>query len=508
MPRCANDLKAAAGTEVRHAGLDPASTFFPMPRRRKGGPRIKSGVTPCTPVAALLFAATLIVAAPAAAQQSSPPYVRALAAGYKAAFLCSGILNGGQSEEQVERDDLKRTYAEIEPIMPTLDATIDWQSKTVTVPFDSALPPRIAAWRPHLGCTNLPIGAAPEAARLLPRLSVDPAVNRSDRLAWPNGDRNAVGRPRGDARALTKAVSAAFDRRSYGQGSETTAVLVVQDGRIVAERYRDDFNMHMSQRTWSVAKSIAGTVVGAAVHKGLIDVNAPAPIPEWQAPGDPRAAITTDQLLRMASGLHSDAAGNRTDAIYFGGTTVTENATAWPVEAAPGTRFRYANNDILLAARGLRAKLGDGEAALAFPFTGLLWKIGMTRTVPETDWEGNFILSSQVWTTARDLARMGLLYLNDGVWNGERILPAGWGGYVSRPGPAQPASGYGYGASFWTFPRDSGVPADAYIAQGNRGQYLAIVPSRRIVIVRRGYDGPGTAFDSGAFVADVLAALT
>jgi CubicO group peptidase (beta-lactamase class C family) len=365
---------------------------------------MKSGVTLCGVAAALLLAAPI---APAAAQQSSPPYVRALAAGYKAAFLCSGILNGGQSEEQVERDDLKRTYAEIEPIMPTLDATIDWQAKAVTVPFDPALPPRIAAWRPHLGCTNLPIGAAPEAARLLPRLSVDPAVNRSDRLAWPNGDRNAAGRPRGDARALTKAVSAAFDRRSYGQGSETTAVLVVQDGRIVAERYRDDFTMHMSQRTWSVAKSIAGTVVGAAVHKGLIDVNAPAPIPEWQAPGDPRAAITTDQLLRMASGLHSDAAGNRTDAIYFGGTTVTENATAWPLEAAPGTRFRYANNDILLAVRGLRAKLGGGEAALAFPFTELLWKIGMTRTVPETDWEGNFILSSQVWTTARDLARMG-----------------------------------------------------------------------------------------------------
>jgi CubicO group peptidase (beta-lactamase class C family) len=131
----------------------------------------------------------------------------------------------------------------------------------------------------------------------------------------------------------------------------------------------------------------------------------------------------------------------------------------------------------------------------------------MTRTVPETDWEGNFILSSQVWTTARDLARLGLLYLDDGVWNGERILPAGWGAYVSSRGPAQPPAGFGYGATFWTFPAGSGVPADAYIAQGNRGQYLAIIPSRRIVVVRRGYDGPGTAFDPEAFVRDVLAAL-
>jgi CubicO group peptidase (beta-lactamase class C family) len=131
----------------------------------------------------------------------------------------------------------------------------------------------------------------------------------------------------------------------------------------------------------------------------------------------------------------------------------------------------------------------------------------MTRTVPETDWEGNFILSSQVWTTARDLARMGLLYLNDGVWNGERILPAGWGRYVASPGPAQPASGYGYGASFWTFPKDKGLPADAYVARGNRGQYLAIIPSRQMLIVRRGFDGAGANFDLDAFTRDVLAAL-
>jgi CubicO group peptidase (beta-lactamase class C family) len=451
--------------------------------------------------------AALLLAAPASAQVDRPEYVRALAAGYKASFLCSDIFNAGMSEAQVEADDLRRTYSELEPLMPKLGATIDREAKTVSVLFDDKLPPRIAAWRPHLGCSQLPIGATADAAGRLPRLASDPAVERNDRLPWPNGDRNAAARPNGDAKALARAIAAAFDRRTYGQGSETTAVLVIQDGKIVAERYRDDFDMHMSQRTWSVAKSLAGTVIGAAAQQGLLEVDAPAPIPEWRTPGDPRAAITTDQLLRMASGLHSDSPGNRTDATYFGGSTVTENATAWPIETKPGTRFRYANNDTLLAVRGLRAKLGDGERALAFPFEALLWKIGMTRTVPETDWQGNFILSSQVWTTARDLGRLGLLYLNDGVWNGERILPPGWGSYVSRRGPAQPAAGYGYGATFWTFPQSPGLPADAFLAQGNRGQYLAIIPSRRIVIVRRGFDGPGTGFDPGAFVRDVLAAL-
>jgi CubicO group peptidase (beta-lactamase class C family) len=439
--------------------------------------------------------------------QEQARYARALAAGYKASFLCSDIFNAGMTEAQVERDDLQRGYPELDPLMPAMKAVIDRRARTVSVPFDDQLPPRVAAWRPYLGCAQLPIGARDGNAVALPQLSVQPALANMDRLPWPMGDRAALVRPRGDVRALNQAMAAAFDRRTYGQGSETTALLVVQNGRIVAERYREDFNMHMSQRTWSVAKSIAGTVVGAAVQQGKIDVAAPAPIPEWRRPGDPRAAITTDHLLRMSSGLHSDTAGNRTDAIYFGGTSVTEQATGWPLIAPPGTRFRYANNDTMLAARALRAVLGDGQEALAFPFTSLLWKIGMTRTVPETDWEGNFILSSQVWTTARDLARMGLLYLNDGVWNGERILPAGWGRYVASHGPAQPASGYGYGATFWTFPRNSGLPQDAYVARGNRGQYLAVIPSRQMLIVRRGFDGAGATFNLDDFTRDVLAAL-
>jgi hypothetical protein len=125
----------------------------------------------------------------------------------------------------------------------------------------------------------------------------------------------------------------------------------------------------------------------------------------------------------------------------------------------------------------------------------------MTRTVPETDWEGNFILSSQVWTTARDLARLGLLYLNDGVWNGERILPpAGALRLAPRPRPAGVAA-TAMARPSGPSPRAAALPADAYVARGNRGQYLAIIPSRQIVIVRRGFDGPGTAFDLDAFTA-------
>ncbi|MDO9488165.1 MAG: serine hydrolase, partial [Sphingomonadaceae bacterium] len=311
---------------------------------------------------------------------------------------------------------------------------------------------------------------------------------------------------------LDAAIASAFDRATFGTGSETTAVLVVRDGRIVGERYRTGYDRHTPQRTWSAAKSLTGTLVGVAVAQGLIDVSQPAPVPEWQTPGDPRATITMANLLHMASGLWSETAGNRTDDIYFGGTSVTEQATGLPLEAKPGTRWRYANNDTLLAARALRHALGDGDRALAFPFTDLLWKIGMRRTFPETDWQGNFILSSQVWTTARDLARLALLYQNDGLWAGERLLPEGWARYVATPAPAQPvgrAGGEGYGAQFWLLGGVEGLPAGTYAMQGNRGQYVVIVPSEKLIVVRRGFDaiGGGGGFDAAKFTAAVRTAL-
>jgi CubicO group peptidase (beta-lactamase class C family) len=455
-------------------------------------------------LALLIFAATA-----ASAQVGRPEHVRAIAAGYKASFTCSNWFDAGMTAEQTAADDLRGTYAELNPLFAQLPAEIDRMKYRVTVRYADDMPPRIAVYRVYLGCALLPIGASPEAASLVPSLADNPPLfGMFDDRAWPMGDRRAAARPQGDARALERTVANAFDRRTYAQGSETTAVLIVQNGRIVSERYRPDFHMHRAQRTWSVAKSIAGSVIGAAVQQGLIRTSDPAPVPEWQSEGDPRRAITFDHLLRMASGLHSDFAGNRTDDLYFGGVAVSDQIAAWPLVLPPGTRFRYANNDTLAAIRALQHRLGDGDEARLFPFRALFWKIGMFRTVPETDWRGHFIMSSQVWTTARDLARLGLLYQNDGVWNGERILPEGWRDYVGRHGPAQPAAGGdGYGATWWTFPADSGLPRDAIVAQGNRGQYLAVIPSRNLVIVRRGYDGTGANFDIDAFTRDVLAAL-
>jgi CubicO group peptidase (beta-lactamase class C family) len=158
--------------------------------------------------------------------------------------------------------------------------------------------------------------------------------------------------------------------------------------------------------------------------------------------------------------------------------------------------------------RSLRESMNDDNAFHRFPYEKLLHKIGATHTTMEIDWNGDFIASSQVWATARDLARVGQLYLQDGMWGSERLLPEGWAEFVRTPAQAQPAEGPGYGAQFWLMTDAAGVPAGTYYMAGNRGQYVVIVPSMNVVIVRRGYDVNGGArFEINDFTRDVLLAL-
>ncbi len=450
------------------------------------------------------LAVALLISVPAAAQQAKvpTPYDRAIAAGYKAAMLCSGIFNADamgakRTRASIEANELRGIYPEFDGLIASLPATIE--RDRVLVRFDDGLPARVAVSQLFDGCTILPIGT-PENTAFGHFAFLN---NERARHGWPHDDDGRMVPAKGQ---LARSIAASFRSEA---GTNTTAVVVLRDGHVIGERYAAGFSMLTPQRTWSVAKSISGTIIGAAVKQALVAPAASAPVPEWQSPGDPRASITLDNLMRMASGLHSGAAGNRTDAIYFGGTAVTDEATGWPLEAVPGTRFRYANDDILLAIRALRhvlEKRGPQDEADDF-IPNILSRLEMTHTIPETDWRGNYILSSQVWSTARDLARFGMLYLHDGVWDGERILPEGWVKYVTTPSGPQPEGEFGYGATFWLMNKSPGVPADTFAAFGNRGQYVVIVPSRKVVIVRRGEDPAGARFDIAKFTADVLAAL-
>lgn len=448
--------------------------------------------------------AALALATPAAARQAPrelTPHQRAIAAGYKALALCEGQFGGGRTPEQVAATELKGIYPEYEALAAELPAASDRHDRSVSVPFADGMPPRLAYWVPRFGCSLAPIGGK----RMLPPLMhPNPSMPiPADPRPWPMGDAGIAPKP---SKALDGAVATAFDP-AVSKG-RTTGVVILRDGKVVAERYADGFGPLVPNRTWSVAKSIAGTLVGIAVADGKLDPAKSAAIPEWRTPGDPRAAITLDQLLRMASGLGSDTAGNRTDAIYFGGTSVTEQAVDWPLVAPPGSTFRYANNDTLLAVRALRSALADDNAYTGYPTERLLHPLGMYHTTTGVDWQLNFVLSSQVWSTARDLARLGELWRNDGMWQGKRILPEGWLKYMTTPSGPQPrGDGPGYGATLWLFGPKQGLPEGTYAAQGNRGQYIFVVPSANLVVVRRGEDEAGNAFAPAPFVAEVLKAV-
>ncbi|HEX2450777.1 MAG TPA: serine hydrolase [Gemmatimonadales bacterium] len=463
---------------------------------------------------------SVLAASPCASQDRPAPTVlrASLVAGYHAAFLCSAVYLAHRDPDAVRNDELGPTVldqaADTSPGLRPARVGVDRTAHTAfAIPATADDPffrgqPRLAVFQAGRGCTLLPPGAKPEdAARLpaVPRWSPPDVAARP----WPDGDHLPI-EPlpaQVDSARLHAALDSAFSGSAY-RPSRTLGVVVVYRGRIVAERYAAGWGMHTQYRTWSTAKSIASALIGILVGQGKLSVDAPAPILEWSRPLDPRSSITIEHLLHMSSGLESG--GNQTPIGYWGGIDIAADAASAPLERAPGTRWKYSNYDTILLLRAARQVLGD-EAYAAFPRQALLDRIGMYHTFPETDPYGNYILSSQVYSTPRDLARLGLLYLNDGVWNGRRILPPGWVAYTVKPAPAYDLTAsspaWGYGAQWWLIGRDSRVPSDAYTTQGRRGQFATVIPSRRVVVVRTGLDPEPTGWDHAGFVGEVVSAI-
>ena len=429
-------------------------------------------------------------------------------AGLKAGMACSAVFVAGRSLEDVLVDELSGLPA---AAAAAADPEIDRVSRSVSVAYgaDSL---RVAVYRPGRGCTILPPGAGPELVRAIPNPEIDRSTRATASNLWPE----SIVQTSNDA--LTAVVKAAFDGRTYGEGTKTIGVAVVHRGRIVAERYRSDFGPHTPYRAWSAAKMLTNALVGILVGRGLLDPDSPAPIPEWSAEGDPRASITVADLLHMSSGLEQKGAGCYP--VYQDGADAVLVATAAQLEERPGSRWSYANRDTLLLVRSMRAALGD-EAYWRFPIHDLLDRIGMHDTILETDPYGNYILSSQVFSTPRDLARLGLLFLNDGLWEGQRILPEGWVAFSTRPAPARKRGiggllaygirGFiGYGAQIWLYHPIPGILShQGYSGIGHRGQYVTIVPSRELVVVRMGLDPEegGVMWRQDRFFSDLIDAL-
>jgi CubicO group peptidase (beta-lactamase class C family) len=296
---------------------------------------------------------------------------------------------------------------------------------------------------------------------------------------------------------LRAAVDAAF----ANPAGLTAAFLVVYKGRIIAERYAQGAHRDMQLESWSMGKSIGGTLTGMMIQQGAFRLEDPAPVPEWQRmPNDPRAKIRVMDVLRMSSGLRFSR-GSREDLpgyhdhdlIYTGAIDAYHFAITRELQFEPNTFGRYRNVDPMtlgyLVREAVRAR---GEEYLTWPQRTLFDKIGIRRQVLETDPYGNFLLSGYDYGTARNWARLGMLYLNDGVWNGERILPDGFVRFAGSAAPAWADSAYGgmvwvNAAGAWP-----ALPRDAFAFRGAGGQETCVIPSKQMVIVRMGHY-PGSA---------------
>lgn len=452
-----------------------------------------------------------LVSGPVALAQSddaSETTKLALAAGYKALATCSATFTADQTRAVIEANELDGIYPSYRPLMAEVsDANINERQRFVSVRFDRALRPRIAAWRAGLGCSLLPVGAGPDAIEWLPSFAGMRRAEGLDR-STALGDNVVITDNTLALDRLEAPVSFAFDGQTYGEGTRTSAVVVVYKGQVIAERYGRGMSAEKPQRSWSVAKSLAATIIGAAVEDGLVGLSNTAVIAEFNHGVDPRREITLRQLLNMTSGLEASTSEAPTDLVYFGSAKVHDMIRARNLQSEPGDTFSYNSYDTLTAMRYLREAINDDGKYLRYPYEEVLQKIGAVRTVMETDWDGEYIASSQVWMTARDMARLGQLYLQNGNWGGEQILPVNWLNFVSARPIAQPDGEFGYGGSFWLLGGVEGLPTDAIAAIGNRGQYLVIVPSRELVFVRRGFDVIGEpSFKVARMASDIVAVL-
>ena len=413
--------------------------------------------------------------------------------GYKAKMLCSEVLVGDRSVEAVRADlEVDDLWA-----LRFLPASFDTASQTATAGLPFGWRPRRARFHPGAGCTlqfdDRPAPAPTAGAR------------RPEAASDSSGSADAN---------LLPIVNAAFLELDPARPRRTRAVVILRGGRIVAERYAGGFTAQTPFAGWSMTKSVLNALVGILIGQGRLSLAAPADVPQWRAADDPRRRITLDHLLRMSSGLDFDERISipRADvmSMLFASPDMMAFAARSPLRAEPGSRWQYASGSSLIVSGILRRALGDDEYR-RFPGSALFDRIGMGSAVLEADARGTFVASSYMYATAREWGRFGTLYLQDGVWGGARVLPEGWVEYTRTPAPAD--RDRAYGAHFWLTlpdlynPRRTSLPPDALHAAGHEGQFVSIVPSRDVVVVRLGKTRGAAAWDQGRFVADVLNAM-
>jgi len=436
--------------------------------------------------------------------------------GIQAVLTCNGLFTSDRSLEQIFDQEL----AYLPNPVGTIEGgeyLIDRERKAVVIGGPESGTVIRAAFREGVGCVVMAPDQKFADIDDLPKLNLPYPDSDPANTPWPMGDViDAKGLPKNiDWTALEKASDWAFHRETEEQ--DTISLIVVHKGQIIHERYADGVDMTTRTRSYSAAKSIASTLIGILVDEGRLKLDAPLGI-QWLPDvdghdDDPRSSITLRNVLNMSSGLYpvdnfNMGSATGSGVAYWAGASSVDNARDRALIRAPGTHWEYQNYDTLLAVFAMKQALADQKVYAEFPRKALFDRIGMRHTLASTDRFGDFILSSQVYTNARDLARFGLLYAQDGIWQGERLLSTDWIRFVRTPAPSAASRGSDYGGQFWLVSDDrTDVPKTAYMAAGNRGQYVLIVPSHDTIIVRRGLDYGKQGLDPWDLTREVLKAI-
>ena len=440
-----------------------------------------------------------------------------VAAGFTSHQLCSATFVSQVDPDQFYREAIAPTVSQVGFL---LSHQVDRARGEVTARFAGLAEAR-AVYRGPQGClvVHPPAPPAPSApSSTAATTAAGPAPSLLPPIAGPEAV--APTSPR-----LQAALDRTFAETASAPHRFTKAVVVVHDGRVIAERYAPGYGVDTPVIGWSATKSVTNALIGILVRQGKVSLAGPAPIAAWSDPEDPRRAITIDNLLRMNSGLDigqslvasASTSFDPTADMVFNQRDMAAFAEKAPLKVAPGTWWNYTNGNTLLLSRIIREQSGGTAASvLAFAHRELFDKLGMQHPTLELDATGTPIGSSHMLATPRDWARFGLLYLDDGVVGGERLLPEGWVAYSARPTPGSET--FGYGAGFWTnlgggegarYRIKAGMPGDAFLARGAFGQYIIVVPSKRLVVARFGMAyTPRDDMDVVArLVADAIAAV-
>lgn len=429
--------------------------------------------------------------------------------GFAAQAICSGIFVSGRPIAEIERDELKSF-----PCFHIPKYTINYYDSSVTATF-LGMASKTAVYRKGLGATlinKMTVGELRKQRMIL----AEPPNEHQETIAWPQGNLISDTLPNGvDTMQIAKTVKGAFYNNDDSV-SPTRAILVVYNNQIIFEKYSKGFDAYTKQTGWSMAKSITNAMIGVMVKQGRLSISMPAPIVEWQ--NDKRKKITLTNLMQLNSGLRwwefAASASTQTN-MLFKQDDMAGYALNEPFKTDAGKVFNYSDGSVNILQLIIRRTLSDSNY-YRFPYEQLFYKIGMLSAVIEPDASGTFTGSSYVFATARDWARLGLLYLHDGVWNNERILPEGWVNFSTTQSYAKNVhKGGRYGAGWWVNQDDVNdgrhrvyqkLPADCFYAQGYDGQYVWIIPSKNLVVVRLARDA-FYQFNPDDFLADLIKAL-